>query len=776
MVNSMRSKKRILALATVIAVVSVVLSSCSKTVFDAQKYITQTENLTFSKYQDKTFTEVTPTAEQQNLLSGYQQVKQNRFLTLYFCQENAAVAVFDHRSGKLWFSNHPDIATDTVIDPASLGIYQSQLLVNYIDGQNTKRIDSYTYSVSNGAFRYEVTDSGLKVTYPFVETTTEDDKEKTTQLFAFTMVYSLEEESLLVTVPMDQAEYNQNMPPLQLEVLPHFGGCPNSSDGYLLLPDGSGALVDFQEGKYASSNYYGAVYGQDESLNIEEKPLSVKKVAMPVFGVRENNNGFLAIIEDGAALAQISASRAGSLSSYNEVYPMFTTFSSQTIEIGNLETAGKMTGTQSTPYGGTLRTRYAFLDTDESDYSGMAGYYRAYLESTAGLSTQKAADRLPLNLEMIGAIDKLKSTLGIKYTGTVALTSTEDAERILSELLQNNIKNINLRYTGWFNNGLKQELPTSVKVEKAIGGKSGFSSLADFANKNGIGFYPSVDFCTTPSGSSGFNKFNMSARQIDQKEALVYIYDYVSQQGKDSRYVLSASVLSEVIAKFNKAYGKYGVSGVCVDNVASKILADYTKGDTIDREMTVNVYRELLAGLDEQYQSLMLDGGFSYAAPYADVILNTAFESSGFEITDRAVPFYQLVYHGSVIYSGEPLNLSYDYDTAFLKMIEYGGVPYFQLMAADGSAIKNTDYSYYCSNNYNIWKEKMIAAYSEANQALASVQDARMIKHEQLAEGVYQTTYEDGTAVIVNYNDTAYNGNGVTAEAMNWSVRKGSAE
>ena len=63
MVNSMRSKKRILALATVIAVVSVVLSSCSKTVFDAQKYITQTENLTFSKYQDKTFTEVTPTAE-----------------------------------------------------------------------------------------------------------------------------------------------------------------------------------------------------------------------------------------------------------------------------------------------------------------------------------------------------------------------------------------------------------------------------------------------------------------------------------------------------------------------------------------------------------------------------------------------------------------------------------------------------------------------------------------------------------------------------------------
>ena len=772
----MRLKKRILALVTVMAALSAVLSSCSETVFDAQKYITPTENLTFSKYQDKAFTAVAPTAEQQNLLSGYQQVKQNRFLTLYFCQESAAVAVFDNRSGKLWFSNHPDIASDTVIDSASLGIYQSQLLVNYIDGQNTKRIDSYTYCVANGSFDYEITDSGLEVTYPFIETTTENDKEKITKLFVFTIIYALEEESLLVTVPMDKAEYNQNMPPLQLEILPHFGGCPNSSDGYLFLPDGSGALVEFKEGKYASSNYYGAVYGQDESLNIKEKPLAVKQVSMPVFGVRENNNGFLAIIEDGAALAQISATRAGSLSSYNEVYPAFTTFSSQTIEIGNLETAGKMTGTQSAAYSGTLRTRYAFLDTSEADYSGMAGYYRAYLQSTAGLSTLKSADTLPLNLEMIGSIDKLKSTLGIKYTGAVALTSTAEAERILGELLQNNIKNINLRYTGWFNNGLKQELPTSVKVERAIGGKSGFSSLADFAKENGIRFYPSVDFLTTPSGSSGFNKFTMSARQIDQKEAVVYTYDYVSQQGTDSRYILSPSVLSDVISKFNKAYGKYGVSGLCVDHIASKILADYSKASTVDQEMTANVYRELLAGLDKQYQSLMLDGGFSYGVPYADVVLNVAFESSGFDITDYAVPFYQLVYHGSVVYSGEPLNLSYDYDTAFLKTIEYGGVPYFQLMAADGSAIKNTDYSYYCSNNYDIWKDKMITAYSKANEALASVQDTKMIKHEQLAEGVYQTTYENQTAVIVNYNDTVYNGGGITVEARNWSVRKGSAE
>ena len=37
--------------------------------------------------------------------------------------------------------------------------------------------------------------------------------------------------------------------------------------------------------------------------------------------------------------------------------------------------------------------------------------------------------------------------------------------------------------------------------------------------------------------------------------------------------------------------------------------------------------------------------------------------------------------------------------------------------------------------------------------ALSGVSQLSIIKHEKLDEGVYSTLYEDGTQIIVNYND-----------------------
>ena len=85
----------------------------------------------------------------------------------------------------------------------------------------------------------------------------------------------------------------------------------------------------------------------------------------------------------------------------------------------------------------------------------------------------------------------------------------------------------------------------------------------------------------------------------------------------------------------------------------------------------------------------MITGGFAYMMPYADVVLNAPlYRQRLLDMTDETVPFYQLVFHGYAAYAGAPLNLSYDFETDLLRLIEYGGTPYFQLMAADGSAVK----------------------------------------------------------------------------------------
>ena len=44
------------------------------------------------------------------------------------------------------------------------------------------------------------------------------------------------------------------------------------------------------------------------------------------------------------------------------------------------------------------------------------------------------------------------------------------------------------------------------------------------------------------------------------------------------------------------------------------------------------------------------------------------------------------------------------------------------------------------------------AYYKELNNVLAPLQGQTLIGHRQLADRVFETTYEDGTKIIVNYN------------------------
>lgn len=759
----MRKRKKWLRMACAAGMACLLASGCGlgRGSLQAAEYITRLDGFTFTKYPGVTG-DRQPDEPYASMLAGYEPVCENRLLTLYLNQENAGVAVADRRSGRVWFSNTPTVEEDAAIDSDSRAQFYAQLTVEYMDGQNFKQLNSYQAAVLQGGVSYETRPDGLSVSYSFLDHTAADGGEPR-QLFKLSLEYRLEEESLIVELPLSKAEYSASMPPLKIGVLPHFGGSNATGDGYLLIPDGSGALVEFSEELRNAGSYIGNVYGFDRSLDIPEKPVKAEQVSLPVFGVRDAGQAFLAIIEDGEAFAAVQASRAGPYSSFNEVFSSFTVHAYQNVSISGMSDSTKMIGIQDAAYGGSLRLRYAFLLEEEADYSGMAGYYRAYLIEKHGLSRLEAKDSLPLELELIGAINKLKSTLGIKYEGMEALTTARQAQDILQQLLDDEINNIDLRYTGWFNGGVRQELASSLKVEGVLGGKNGLRSLTDFTSRAGVRLYPTTNFLTTPSDASGFNRFQMSARQIDQNESRAYRYDMVSEKGELYDGVLSPVVLETVMDKFHASLKKVcGLDSLAIGDIGSSLFTDYTKEAPLDRQTTANIYAALLKKQAERYGSLLFDGGFSYVLPYADVLVNLSFSDSGYDIADRAVPFYQMVVHGYITYAGTPLNLSYDYETDWLRMVEYGGVPHFQLMAADGSAIKNTDYDMYCSNHFDSWRDTVLELYHRADQVLAPVQDAVMTKHEQLTDTLVKISYGNGRIVYVNYGEEPAQAHGVT--------------
>jgi hypothetical protein len=61
-----------------------------------------------------------------------------------------------------------------------------------------------------------------------------------------------------------------------------------------------------------------------------------------------------------------------------------------------------------------------------------------------------------------------------------------------------------------------------------------------------------------------------------------------------------------------------------------------------------------LAGLDEVAGDLMISGGNVYSLAYADELVDVPVSSNDFYITDDEIPFYQMVIHGFIDYTGAP--------------------------------------------------------------------------------------------------------------------------
>jgi hypothetical protein len=45
--------------------------------------------------------------------------------------------------------------------------------------------------------------------------------------------------------------------------------------------------------------------------------------------------------------------------------------------------------------------------------------------------------------------------------------------------------------------------------------------------------------------------------------------------------------------------------------------------------------------------------------------------------------------------------------------------------------------------------------------------------HRKLADGVYETSYGNGTRILVNYNELAFQGSGYEVKGMSYLVLKG---
>jgi len=595
---------------------------------------------------------------------------------------------------------------------------------------------------------------------------------------SFTVVieYRLEGDSLVVCVPAGRIEEAEGYKIRNIELLEFFGAAGPEAQGYMFVPDGSGGLIYLNNGKKNAEVYSQRVYGDDLNDNTGRRKQIAESVRLPVFGLKSGDHAWLAEIELGEAIASITADIGGRQNSYNNIYASFMLRGEDELELykgsRGVEEIQLLTDDR---YTGDLQIRFSFLSGNDATYSGMAKLYREHLRAAGKLKPLEAEGDLPFYVDVLGAVDKRKSFLGVPYKGIVAMTTVEEAGEIADALEARGIRNVRMRYLGWFNGGLSHTLPSKVNMVGKLGSKKSLRQLAERLESMGGGLYPDAALQHVLRDNFTFRPASDAARFVTREQAWRYPYDRALNRmnaNLGTYWLLSPAKLPHFVDKFMKGYDKYGIDAVSLRDLGDLVHADYRVRRVVFRENAKNIAAEQLAKLSGRYGDVLITGGNAYALPYADQIVNVPMETSHFNIVDETVPFYQMVLHGSIEYGGSPINLHDEQDTRqhLLRLAEYGAAPHFLWSHESSSELKFTRYDYMFSTQYTDWIDEAADLYARLNDALAVLRTETIEEHIRHRDGVVEVRYSDGTSIFVNYTDKPVTVNGVRIEAQNFTV------
>lgn len=553
---------------------------------------------------------------------------------------------------------------------------------------------------------------------------------------------------------------------VSLRLYPFFGAETSRKTGFLLVPDGSGALIDFTENTPAAVNYYHEnVYGEDRAYSYNQQDSGRLPVRWPVFGLKSGDQAFLGVITDGAAEAAILAAPSRSFNPYNWITPEYE-FRRKYFQPTTTSRDQGVLAYPDEEIRTERATRYYLLAGGNPDYPEMAGVFRDYLQQEAGLGrTPAGGEKLPLHLTLLGA----DTAEGFWRDGDLALTTAGQATEIVKELSMLGVDAMSVVYKGWERDGYSR-YGAHFPVNPAIGGNEGMRRFVRFAH--GKGFQVLLDaeaYSYNRTGAGGFRKSRDGLRDLSST-----VIEVEPAEGTKAVLAGPQFVRDKILRDLDRA-ADLEVDGLLFGGAAgSRPDSDFRDRLPVTREQSMALQRDAIRSAAQRLGTAAVADGAMYAMDLAGHLEGLHADYSYDMFVSRSVPFAQLALHGLVSYTLEYANLSDDYRKSFLKGIEYGAEPSFLVTYAPSyELLRSKSLSEFYSTHYKDWLVEMVTLYQRYNDAMEGLRDKRMTGHRQLADGVYETVYENGTRIVVNYGEQPYASNGLTVPPGDYAVEEG---
>ncbi|MCL2108185.1 MAG: DUF5696 domain-containing protein [Oscillospiraceae bacterium] len=586
--------------------------------------------------------------------------------------------------------------------------------------------------------------------------------------FVVPLEYRLDDDSLVVSIPTSEIKENGGAKLARILLLRNFGAGGNEEEGYLVVPNGSGSLIRFNNGKSHADDYLQYIYGLDP-LMAEYVQLGVIDVPrMPYFGIQREGQGIIAEIEVGDTLADVTARVAGKVDSYNYVYPSFTLRGTNSLAMfGSTGNEAEMPIVENEMANINITVRYSFLTDRHYGYAGMAAYLREKMLED-GTLTAKAdtGGDIPFYMNLIGSVSGRKHFMSVAYVGQHTMTTFSQAGDIINELTAAGISNQIVNYQGWFNRGYYHDAADKVRLVGGLGSKREFERLATTLEAQGGKLYGDVAFQHVSWMTRRYEYDLESSRYYGG--GMVGVLGVTCPTCMSNTWsmgytevlhnLISPKFLDTYVNGFIKNFDKYNITGISLRDMGSELHSDRKRTELINREEAKTIVLHHIENLAQTGNDLMFAGGNMYVVGYSDDLINVPIAHNSLYIVDEEIPFYNMILHGSLNYAGSPINLSdaYDEEELILRLLEFGASPNFVFTAEDSSNMKATGLNNVYGATFSDWKNTAVSIYNELNSVLSLVSNSFVTNHEILGGGLRRITYSNGIVIEIDWDNKTY--------------------
>lgn len=701
------------------------------------------------------------------LPEGFRRVAENGRFRMYIEDKEYNVAVEDIRSGSFWYTSPPERESIEGITGSGGLAAGSHMIVSYFDtsSQSAGSVNSLLGSVRQKSAKLTEIRDGVRIDFDFT-------REK--EGFSIPLELVLTDTGFAARIIFEEINEYSEVNITNIALLPYCGTGTTADEGFLMIPDGSGAVVDFNSGLLGMSVYSREVYGRDLALTTLQKVGISEEILLPVYGIRKNGFGMVGYVSEGAGSTVFNASPAGIAGPLNYAYMSFCYRKTDNIVLADNTWTPRdvIFLARDCSQRKAVEMRYDLLGPDKADLGGMAEAYRSYLQSR-GL-TASAGTALNAHFSVYGAVKKQKYFLGIPYTSVQALTTYDQAREIAAYIRESTGLPLVMQYHGALDGGMDDAVPVDLTPEGDLGGKRGFRELLSDAERNGYTVLPDVEFLRISRQRFGWWFFQCGAKNISRQQLVENTYkSSVFFSGGYRCNLLAAHKLMPAMTSFLKSAAGYPLTGLSLSSLGNTVYSNFDSGHVADEDAMIVQVQTALQTVGETYEKVAVSGAADYAALYADYITDVPVSDSGYDIASYRVPFYQMVFSGYADLVSAPLNGSANYTNRILMCIETATAPNYAFTYDDTSELENTAYESLTSSQFEVWKEDACNAYKEFASVYASVADRRIVGYRAVSEKLRRTEFGDGTVIWVNYDTIPAVCGDVTVPARSYLVQNG---